>query len=82
MFAAGRPDQRTIASAAATAGLDIPRAQRIIADPRVEAELRRNAQYAHQLELEGTPGWLIGDQVLFGAVGKDNLARAIAESVR
>lgn len=80
MFAAGRPDAATIEAAATRAGLDLARARRTIADPRIEAELRRNVEYARQLGLDGTPSWLIGDQMLFGAVGKDELAAAIAEA--
>ncbi len=80
MFAAGRPDARSILAAATAAGLDLARAQRTAADPRIAAELRRNVDYSRQLGLDGTPSWLVGDQMLFGAVGKDELTAAIAEA--
>lgn len=77
MFAAGRPGPDTIAAAAQAAGLDMARAQKTIADPRVEAELNRNIDFARQLGFNGTPAWVAGDQLLSGAVGKDKLGEAI-----
>jgi protein-disulfide isomerase len=78
MFAAGRPGPETIAAAARTAGLDMARAQKVIADPRTEAELSRNLDFARQLNFSGTPSWVAGDQLLSGAVGKDRLNEVIA----
>ena len=78
MFAAGRPTRETIAGAARTAGLDLARAQRVIATASTAAELERNHQYARQLGISGTPSWVIGDAMLSGAVGREELAKAIA----
>lgn len=80
MFAAGRPDAATIAAAAKAAGIDMARAQKVIADPRTEAELRGNVDFARQLGFEGTPSWVVGDQLLSGAVGREALSKAIAEA--
>lgn len=80
MYAAGRPDDATIAAAAQAAGLDMARAKRVIAEPRVEAELKRNVELARKLGFNGTPSWAVGDQLLSGAVGKAALAKAIAEA--
>jgi protein-disulfide isomerase len=77
MYAAGRPAPDTIAAAAQTAGLDMDRARKTIADPRIEAELSRNIDFARRLGFNGTPSWVTGDQLLSGAVGKDKLAEAI-----
>lgn len=79
MFAAGRTDMASIEAAAATAGLDLDRARRFAADPRTEAELRRNVEMARQLGIDGTPTWVVGDQLLAGAVGKETLAEAIGK---
>lgn len=77
MFAAGQPGPETIAAAARTAGLDLMRANRIAADPRTEAELMRNMELAKQLGFNGTPSWVVGDAVLSGAVGREQLSEAI-----
>lgn len=80
MFAAGRTDSASIDAAARSAGLDIERARKFIDDPRVSAELNANLELARQLGINGTPSWVVGDQLLAGAVGKDALAKAIAEA--
>lgn len=77
MYAAGRPAPDTIAAAAQTAGLDMERARRTIADPRIEAELARNLDFARQLGFNGTPSWVAGERLMSGAVGKDRLQEAI-----
>lgn len=80
MFAAGRPDARTIAAAAQAAGLDMERARKVMADPGIDAELAANLDFARQLGFDGTPSWVVGDQAFSGAVGRDVLQKAIAEA--
>lgn len=80
MFAAGRPDAATIATAAQAAGLDMERARRVIAEPRVAAELNRNLDLARQLKIDGTPSWVVGEQLFAGAVGRAVLQKAIDEA--
>ncbi len=77
MYAIGRPDAQTIAAAARQAGLDMARANRFIADPKVEAEIARNLELARQLGFNGTPAWVAGEALLSGAVGQAQLARAL-----
>lgn len=80
MFAAGRPSAETIAAAAQTAGLDLTRARKALADPLVSAELSGNLDYARSLGIDGTPSWVVGDQLMTGAVGREALAKAIREA--
>ncbi len=80
LFATGRTDPASVDAAARSAGLDLARAQTASQAPGIRAELQANMAYAQQLGLDGTPGWVIGDQVLVGAVGKDALSKAIAEA--
>lgn len=79
MFAAGRTDLPSIETAAQAAGLDMDRARKFIDDPRVKAELSANLDFARQLGIDGTPSWVVGDQLLAGAVGKDALHQAVGE---
>ncbi|WP_240309524.1 MULTISPECIES: DsbA family protein [Sphingomonas] len=74
LYAAGRPDQQTLAQAAQAAG--IPAA--IPQSPEYESELKRNYQLATELGATGTPLFVVGDRVLNGAVGYDTLKAAIA----
>ncbi len=80
MFAAGQPSAETIDAAARAAGLDMDKARQAIADPRMEAELAKNLEIARQLGFNGTPSWVIGDQIISGAVGRDQLSKAIEEA--
>ena len=47
--------------------------------PEAAAELARNVEMARALEASGTPTFVVGDQVLQGAVGYEALKQAIAE---
>ncbi len=80
MFAAGRPDPANIEAAAKVAGIDLARAAKVIADPRIAAEITANLHYAQTLGFDGTPSWVIGDQVISGAVGREALAKAIEDA--
>ena len=82
MFAAGRPDAATIESAARQAGLDLERAHKVAAGPRAAAEIKRNIDLAGRLGFNGTPSWVVGDEVITGAVGIDRLAEAIGRAAR
>ncbi len=78
MFEIGRPDPATMEAAAKAAGIDLVRARKATTDPAIAAEISRNMDLARRLGFEGTPSWVIGNQLLSGAVGKDRLAQAIA----
>lgn len=79
MYKIGNPDAKTIEAAAKVAGVDLDRARKTITDPKIEAEIGRNIAMAQRLGFQGTPSWVIGDQLLSGAVGKDKLGAAIAK---
>lgn len=80
MFAAGRPSAATIAAAAREAGIDMEQAKAAINSPRIDAELEQNLEMARQLGFGGTPSWVVGDQLISGAVGADKLAEAIGDA--
>ncbi|MFN3818606.1 DsbA family protein [Blastomonas sp.] len=80
MFAAGRPNQSTIEQAAKTAGLDMAAARSFVATNKTDAVLEGNIRVAQQLEFSGTPSWVVGNKVLNGAVGYQELKSAIDEA--
>ncbi|WP_299323274.1 DsbA family protein [Parasphingopyxis sp.] len=80
MYAAGRPGAASIAEAQRSAGLDAAQVRRDLDDAAIEAELRRNRDLAVQLEVNGTPAFVVGDRILAGAVGYDRLREAVAEA--
>ncbi len=72
LFAAGRPTPDAVARARSGAGLgaDAPAAE-------ADQELARNFELARGLEATGTPTFVVGDQILQGAVGYEALRDAI-----
>lgn len=77
MFALGRPTESVVAEAAQAAGVQ-PEGE--TADGR--AELARNIELARAIGATGTPTFVIGGQVLQGAVGYDALKAAVAAARR
>lgn len=58
-------------------GLDMARIQKDMAGPEVQATLQENAAVADKLGLTGTPAFVIGDEVISGAVGAGPLRQAV-----
>jgi protein-disulfide isomerase len=77
MFRLGPPSAQTIEAAAREAGVDLAQAQAAIASGMFDGHLQGNAAMAGELGISGTPGWVIGDQALNGAVGREALGEAI-----
>lgn len=82
MFSGPRPDEQSIAGAVKAAGLDMTAARQVAQGGEVAAELRRNIDLATRLGVNGTPAWVVGDQLLMGAVGRERLEQAIVEARR
>ena len=73
MFALGRPTDAVLAQAVADTG--------VTREGETEdghAELARNFELARALGTNGTPTFVVGDQLLVGAVGYEALKQAIA----
>lgn len=49
-----------------------------MADPSIEAQIRETYDLANKLNITGTPSYVIGDEVVSGALGSDVLADKIA----
>lgn len=75
LYAAGPVSDATIAQAAKATGVD---AARIPAD--ADATIRQNMETAAKLGITGTPSWVVGDQVLSGALPIERLQDAIAKA--
>lgn len=78
MFGLGRPNQSTIEQAAKTAGLDMAAARAFVASGEADGVIDDNISVAQRLQFNGTPSWVVGNQILSGAVGYDELNEAIA----
>lgn len=82
MYRLGPPSAASIEAAAKEAGLDLPRARSAIASGAFDGHLQANYALASQLGISGTPGWVVGDRAMNGAVGAQKLGEAIAEARR
>lgn len=80
MFQLGPPNDESINRAAVAAGLDMAEAEAFSASKEADFEIAKNLGLARQLAFTGTPSWVVGDQVLQGAVGQEALQEAIAEA--
>jgi protein-disulfide isomerase len=80
MFDLGTPSAETIEAAATRAGVDLAKARAAIAAGTFDPFLQANHELAAQIGISGTPGWVVGDRVIDGAVGHSALANAIEEA--
>ena len=73
----GQADKARAMAAAKDAGLDTARIEKDIASPEVRATIEENFRLAEAMGMNGTPSYVIGKQVVIGAVGLDNLREKI-----
>ena len=71
--------ERTIAMVR-TAGLNEMQTAKDLAAPALKAEIKKNLELGRALGLTGTPSYVVGNQILSGAVGYDKLKEAVAEA--
>ena len=65
----GQADRARALAVAKEVGLDMARLERDLASPEVKATIEENLKLAEAIGLTGTPSYVIGDNVVIGAVG-------------
>lgn len=80
MFAQDGVNGETIEAAAAQAGVDLVQARASIEAGQYESELQNNIFLGQSMQLSGTPAFIVGDQIMNGAVGAERIGEAIAEA--
>src|SRR5215475_511772 len=73
----GQADKARAMAAAKDAGLDTARIEKDISSPEVKATIEENLKLAEEMGLNGTPSYVIGKQIVVGAVGLDQLKEKI-----
>jgi protein-disulfide isomerase len=73
----GQADKARALAAAKEAGLDTARIERDMASDEVRQSLEESLRLAEKLGLNGTPSYVIGQNVIVGAVGLDALREKI-----
>jgi protein-disulfide isomerase len=74
----GQADKARALAAAKEAGLDMARIEKDMVSPEVRATLEENFKLAESMGMNGTPSYVIGKQVVVGAVGLDALKEKVA----
>ncbi len=77
LFSGARPDSQSIRAAATKAGMDLAAAEKFAASSAANTEVESNIAMMQQIGFGGTPTFIIGDQILEGALGYDALKAAV-----
>jgi protein-disulfide isomerase len=80
MAARGHLDEATVLQIAGDAGLNVERLKADMSSPDIDGVISRNMELAHVLNINGTPGFLVGDQLVPGAVDLDTLKKLVADA--
>jgi protein-disulfide isomerase len=73
----GAVDAGKVREVAAAMGLDMDRLKADMDDPAIQTAIDRNLALAQALRINGTPGFVIGDQILRGATDLESLQAVI-----
>jgi protein-disulfide isomerase len=72
------PSESMIRQTAKSVGLDPAKLAADMGTPAISAKLKQNLALAHDLKVDGTPVFIIGDQLIPGAIDEANLKTLIA----
>lgn len=73
----GRADEARAVELAVSLGADETKLREAMKDPAIIEGFRTTFQLADQLAITGTPSYVIGDEVVFGALGADTLTKKV-----
>jgi protein-disulfide isomerase len=73
----GQADKARAMAAAKEAGLDMGKLEKDLASQEVRATIEENFKLAESMGMNGTPSYVIGKQVVVGAIGREGLAEKI-----
>src|SRR3954449_11601912 len=73
----GAADKARALQAAKEAGLDTAKIEKDIGSPEVRATIEENFKLAEAMGMNGTPSYVIGKQIVIGAVGVEGLKEKI-----
>lgn len=80
MNAKGKIDEASILGVAGSVGLNIDRLKQDMAAPEIDRALKANNELAEALDIHGTPAFIVGNEIIPGAVDRDTLKQLIADA--
>ncbi len=78
MTTKGQINAEAVFKMAGSVGLDAERLKRDMADPEIDRMLKANTKLAEALEIRGTPAFVVGDEIVPGAISLNALKQLIA----
>ncbi|MGB7208024.1 MAG: DsbA family protein [Pyrinomonadaceae bacterium] len=61
-------------------GIDYSKLQKDMADSKIEEQLARTSRLAGSLDIKGTPAYIVGEQIIPGAIDETTLANILADA--
>ncbi|MBB3770325.1 protein-disulfide isomerase [Angulomicrobium tetraedrale] len=77
----GQANKAKALAVASDLGIDTAAIEAKLTDPEINATLQESLKLADALGIDGTPSYVVGDTVIVGAVGHDQIRKAL-DSVR
>jgi protein-disulfide isomerase len=78
----GQINEAAVLKTAESVGLDVERLKRDMASPEIARALKANTELAEALDIRGTPGFVIGNEIVPGAIDLATLKQMIATARR
>jgi protein-disulfide isomerase len=79
MATKGQITDDVVYGVAGSVGLDVDRLKRDMAAPEIDRAVKANLALADALDIHGTPGFIIGDHIIPGAIDLDALKDLVAD---
>jgi protein-disulfide isomerase len=67
---------------AKSVGLNLDQLHKDMDSPEIQAEIDKNLELGRALDINGTPGFVIGDQIIGGASSVDELKKYVADACK
>jgi protein-disulfide isomerase len=80
MATKGQITDETVYKVAGSVGLDVDRLKQDMSAPEIGQALKTNLALANELNIRGTPGFIVGNHVVPGAIDLDALRNMVAEA--
>lgn len=78
----GQISDSAIFNTAGSVGVDVERLKRDMAAPEVDRAIKANTKLAEALDIRGTPGFVVGEEIVPGAISLDALKQLIEAARR
>jgi protein-disulfide isomerase len=82
MLLKGQMNEAAVLKTAESVGVDVERLKRDMASPEIDRALKANTELAEALDIRGTPGFVIGNEIVPGAIDLATLKQMIANARR